>query len=116
MLEMTGHIERYAVVDLAAGVVDKLELDMLAVASDELRRSEILDVAGAEHRLLVSGPERIEAVQHGEERRRYLAEGYDGVDLEQRLTLRRKYVFGHVFLEAARELGNVFLFERKPTA
>ncbi len=61
MVEVLGGIECYAAHHLARGVVDELQLDMLEVAPNELTGAEILYITGAEHRLLVARPERIEA-------------------------------------------------------
>ena len=45
---------------MTRAVVFKLEFDMLKILAYEFACAEIEDIAGTEHRLLVSGTERIE--------------------------------------------------------
>ena len=72
------------------------------------------DIAGAEYRLVVARTEGIEFAQSADECGGDLRESDESVDVEQRLQLFGADVLGHVFFESARELRNVFLFQRQP--
>ena len=67
VLEVLCAVEHDAVHDLAACLVNEVELDVLVVSSDEFRRSEVGHSACAEHRLVVARSKGVEVAQKREE-------------------------------------------------
>ena len=81
------------------------------IASNHLRRSVVIDVAGAEERLGVAGTVRRQFLKVVEQLLVDVAEIHLFLDVEQRLRLFGQDVVADVLLEAASELGNVLLLQ-----
>ena len=114
MLEILRRVERDAVEHLARRIVDHLQFDMLPLFPHELACPEVSDAAGAERRLGIAGPERVELAQKREKLRSDVAESDVSVYVEQRSELVRANIGIDILLETAGELRDVLLLERKP--
>ena len=95
--------------DLAGGVVDQLELDVLEVLTHQHACAEVFYTAGAEGGLLVARAEGVEKAECGDEFGRDLGEVEEGIDVDDGCLLLGEDVTRHVVLESASELGNVLL-------
>ena len=64
VIKVLGHIESYAVENLARCVVDKLEFDMLEVFAYKFTGAKVFDAVGAENRFLIAGAKWVEQPEH----------------------------------------------------
>ena len=85
---------------------------MFLIASNHLRRSVVIDVAGAEERLGVAGTVRRQFLKVVEQLLVDVAEIHFLLNIEQSLCLFRLDVVGDILLEATAELWDVLLFQR----
>ena len=79
------------------------------MSSHDLRRAVVVDVTCEEQRFLVAGSVGCQALQLGHESLGDVVEVEFHVDVERLLLLFGQYVVVDVLLEAAAELGYVFL-------
>ena len=99
--------EGYAVHHRAALGIDKLQLDVLLVASHNLACAEVIDLLRAEKRLLIVGAVWRKALDVGHNATGNVAKIDDGINAQDGTGLFRLNVFLDVLLEAMAKLGNV---------
>lgn len=110
MLEIWCHVEGYCIDHTACAIVFKLQFYVFEIFPYELTRTEIENVACAEHRVLVARTERIKLLEMCHKLRRDIGELNHRVNLDHRGQLVGLDMSSHVFFKPATELFDVFLF------